>query len=201
MTDEKLEATLDLVRAAQSGNEQALDDLFERYLPRTRRIVACRMGWQMKKILEYDDLVQEAFLRIFQGLERFEPRTVGSFRQWVALCVERAIQDAARHARRAKRGGGRERRMADLAHESLTATIFAGDSPTPSVVVANKELEERLEKCLLELPERYRELVVLRSFCEMTFAEVAETLGFEREATARQAYSRAVGKLREMLDP
>lgn len=200
MADDPLETTLELLEAARVGDEDALNALFERYLPRTRRIVACRMGWRLKQVEEYDDLVQEAFLRIFQGLDQFEARSEGSFRQWVACCVERAIRDAARRSKRAKRGGDRVRRLADLGNESLSESIFAGDSPTPSLVVGARELEERIEECLLKLPERYRELIVLRSFCEMSYAEIAEALGFDREGTARQAYSRAVAKLREMLD-
>ena len=197
--EDPIETTLRLVASAKSGDARALNDLFERYLPRTRRIVACRMGWRLSQLEDHEDLVQETLLRVFKGLERFEARSEGSFRHWVAHCVECAIRDRARHAKRAKRGGGAEKRWGDLAAESLAESIFASDQPTPSAIVRAAELEEKIEASLLELPERYRELIVLRSLCGMSYKEIAETMGFDREATVRNAYSRALHKLEEAL--
>jgi RNA polymerase sigma factor (sigma-70 family) len=56
-----------------------------------------------------------------------------------------------------------------------------------------------MEECLLKLPERYREMIVLRSLCGMSYAEIAAKIGAEKEATVRQIYFRAVHKLREAL--
>jgi len=199
MAEPAFEATLQLVGAAQKGDGKALNELFARYLPRTRRIVACRMGWRLQQLEEHEDLVQATLLRVFQGLERFEARTDGSFRHWVAHLVECTVRNAARDAMRAKRGGGTVKRWSELANEDLSAIAFQADDPTPSSVVRGRELESRIEECLLKLPDRHRELVLLRSFCGMSFGEIAEKLGIEKEGTVRQIYSRAVHKLKEML--
>jgi len=199
VNDASLEETLRLVEAAKAGDARALDDLFARYLPRTRRIVACRMGWKLSQVEDHEDLVQETLLRVFQGLERFEARSEGSFRHWVAQLVECAIRDAARRSKRAKRGGGRVKRWGDLGEETLSASIFAAKTPSPSAIASAGETEERLEECLRKLPERYRELIVMRSFCGMSYEEIAERLGVDRVATIRNACSRAVEKLEEML--
>ena len=92
------------------------------------------------------------------------------------------------------------RRFSDIGTESLSTSIFAGQSPTASQIFRASELEDRIESSLLELPERYREVIVLRSFCDMSHAEVAETLGFDKEGTARQAYARALQKLKELIE-
>jgi RNA polymerase sigma-70 factor (ECF subfamily) len=200
MSEPAFETTLRLVQAAQGGDQRALNDLFERYLPRTRRIVACRMGWRLRQLEEHEDLVQATLLRVFQGLDRFEAQSEGSFRHWVAHLVECTIRNAARDAKRAKRGGGRVRRWSELADESLSRLTFAGDDPSPSAVVQARELEERLEDALQKLPERYRELIVLRSLCGMSYGEIAATVGAEKEGTVRQIYSRAVQKLKDLLE-
>ena len=44
-----------------------------------------------------------------------------------------------------------------------------------------------------------REIIVLRQLCQMTYAEVAEAMGFAEEATARKACSRALKKLADEL--
>lgn len=199
MPDSTWEDTLKLVTSAQDGNERAVEDLFARYLPRTRQIVAFRMGWRIQQLEEHDDLVQEALLRVFQGLERFESRSEGSFRSWVASCVECAIQDRLRHADRKKRGSGNVKRLGDLHPDGLSDSIFAAQGETPSAVLQGKELEERIQECMLKLPDRFREVILLRAFCSMSYEEITTSLGFEREATARQAYSRAVRKLDQLL--
>lgn len=193
------DSTVQLVVASQGGDPRALNELFARYLPRTRRIVACRMGWKLKQLVEQEDLVQAAMLRIFQGLERFEVRTEGSFRHWVAHTVECTLRNAARDSRRAKRGGGAVKRWSEIADDSLANLTLAGDAPTPSAVVQAVEAEEKIEAALLQLPERYREAIVLRSLCGMSFEEVASQLGIEKEATARQIYSRGLQKLKDQL--
>jgi RNA polymerase sigma-70 factor (ECF subfamily) len=157
------------------------------------------MGWKLRQLEEHEDLVQATLLRIFQGLERFEARTEGAFRHWVAHCVECTIRNAARDSKRAKRGGGTVKRWSEIANDSLRDLTLAGDSPTPSAIVQAAEAEERIEASLLELPERYREVIVLRSLCGMSFADVARQIGSEKEATARQIYFRAVQKLKEIL--
>src|SRR5262245_12995939 len=88
--------TILLVRAAQRGDAEALEALFTRYLPRVRQIVALRLGWRLRQLLEVDDIVQEVLLDAFQGLGQFEPRSEGSFRNWLARTVEREIVDTSR---------------------------------------------------------------------------------------------------------
>src|SRR5262245_19720611 len=112
------------------------------------------MGWRLKQLEEHEDLVQATLLRVFQGLERFEARSDGAFRHWVAHLVECTIRNAARDAHREKRGGGKVKRWSELADESLSRIAFAADDPTPSTVATAREAEERLEECLLKLPER-----------------------------------------------
>jgi len=195
-----IEATLHIVRAAQGGDARAVDELFTRYLPRTRRIVACRMGCRLRDLEDQEDLVQGALLRVFESLDSFEPTSEASFRHWLARLVENTIRNAARDAARLKRGAGKVRRVSELATDSLAALTLPGRAPTASAVLRGAELEARIETALLALPKRYREAIVLRSLCGMSYAEVREALGVEREATARQICARALAKLREELD-
>ena len=84
---ESYEATLELVGAAQKGDRSALEALFERYLPRVRQIVAVRMGRRLNQVVEFDDIAQDVLLKVFQGLDRFEQKSEGSFRNWLANCA------------------------------------------------------------------------------------------------------------------
>jgi RNA polymerase sigma-70 factor (subfamily 1) len=191
--------TIALVEAAQAGDRTSLEKLFERYLPRVRRIVAMRTGRRLRQSEDVEDIVQETLLEVLQGIDRFESRSEGSFRNWLARCVEHRIIDAARRQASKKRGGGAERRFGDFASDDLHASIFAGREPAPSAILRGRELGERLEEAILALPEHHREIIILRALCDMSYAEIARTMGFAEETNARMAFSRALEKLRKAI--
>ena len=191
------EATINLVHAAQDGDRRAEEDLFERYLPRVRQIVALRMGYRLQDFATYEDHVQEAMLKAFQNLDKFEQRSEGTFRNWIARCVANSMHDTFRRQNAEKRGGGKVREASAYENEDMTQTLFAGNDPTPSAIYRGKELLEKIESALLELKEHHREAIILRRFCEMDYAEVAEQMGFEDETTVRKVFSRAMKKLKE----
>lgn len=188
------EKTLHLVRSAQQGSAGAVEELFRRYLPRVRQIVALRLGYRQAKLCEIDDLVQEALLKVFENLDKYEARSEAGFRHWIAACVGNAIRNVLRDARAQKRGGQRVRAFAEVLPENLASSIFPGKGPTPSAILQGAETLERIESALLKLDERDRELIILRRLCEMSYAELAENFGLS-EVAARQAFHRAMNRL------
>ena len=197
--DEDFGSTIRLVAAAQKGDAQALEDLFARYLPRARQIAALRMGYRVRQLHDVEDIVQDALVRVLSGIERFEHQSEGSFRNWLGQCIENAVVDSARKGAAKKRGAGNVRRFGDFGASAPLSALFAGKGPTPSQVVQGAEMETRIEEALLQLPKHYRDVLVQRQLCEMSYAEIADSMGFTEEATARKACSRAIHKLREML--
>jgi RNA polymerase sigma factor (sigma-70 family) len=157
------------------------------------------MGWRLRQLVEIDDIVQEVFLDVVKGLDRFEVRSEGSFRNWLARCVEREIVDTARTQTRQKRGGGAVRRLGDYDASLLRSSIFGADRDTPSQHMRAGELAEQIEEALLEMPAHERDLIVLRALCGMSYREVAAEFGLSREETLRVAYSRALRKLERRL--
>ncbi len=194
--DDSFESTIGLVRGAQDGDRRALEDLFSRYLPRIRQIVALRTGRKLRQMLELDDIVQEVLLKLLRGLDRFDANSEGSFRHWLARCAECEIVDRARHLDRKKRGGGQIRRFADCDSRLLRSSIFHDDdAATPSELAQADELAERIEDELLAMSEHNREVIILRAVCGMSYSEVAQELGIE-PVSARVAFSRAIDKLK-----
>jgi len=187
------------VAAAQGGDREALNDLFARYLPRVRRIVASRMGQRLHELFDHEDLIQDALGSAIGGLQRFEHRSEGSFCNWLAQCVENTMRNHARHDAALKRGGGRVKRFADFS-DSLAESIFAdGKGLPPSGRARAREDEERIEAALLRLNQRYREVINLRVYCEMSYQEIAETMNLTTENTANVLFLRARHQLGKML--
>ena len=184
-----------LVRSAQGGDRQALDSLFARYLPRVRRIVAARMGRSLREMTAEDDIVQESLLDAFRAITAHGLTSEGAFRHWLARCVENNVRDGRRRADVV----GRVRLLEPREGATDGPVAMAAAGPTPSEHAAAHELDPRLERALLALRDEHREVVVLRLLCEMSFAEIATTMGHPNEATARSWFARAMRKLRAGL--
>ncbi|MBI1850249.1 MAG: sigma-70 family RNA polymerase sigma factor [Planctomycetes bacterium] len=199
MSDDELGMTLVQLRAAREGDRAALNDLLARYLPWVRQIVALTLGRPLAQCGDLDDIVQESLLEAFQTLERSDQRTEGSFRYWLARLAENNVRDHIRRTKAKKRGGGHAPLFADCGRSTLAESMLPGLQPTPSEVAIGRELEAKLEATLLRLDDRYREVIVLRKMCGMSFKEIADAMGFTKEVTARSIFFRAWGKFNELV--
>lgn len=188
------------VRAAQTGDAAALSELFQRYLPRVRRIVANRIGERVQQFASCEDIVQETLKDALCGIRKLEQNSDGAFCNWLARCVENNVRDQSRRQQAWKRGKGEVRTFADLGESHLTASLFEGRDPSPSYRARAQETEDQIEHALLQLSDRYREVINLRVYCEMPFREIAQTMGLTSENTANALFLRARDKLSRMLE-
>jgi RNA polymerase sigma-70 factor (ECF subfamily) len=194
-----LEETLTLVRAAQGGDRGATDSLFQRYYPFVLQVVALRMGQPASVLHEREDLVQEAFLDAFRGLERFEHQGEGSFRNWLATIVTARVRDGWRRAGALKRGAGQARARGDAGSSLLSASFLADGGATPSEDAAARELEASIEGALLTLPDRERSAVELRRLCGLEYSDIADELELPSEGAARALVARGLARLAERI--
>ncbi len=175
-----------------------MEELFARYLPRVRQIVALRLGYRPSDFANHEDIVQEALLTAFKNLDHYEERSEATFRNWVSQCVANTTRDYFRRATAEKRGGGRVRSFGSFESENLSAIVFEGKEPTPSAIVGRKELVAKIEATLLEMKEHWREVILMRLFCEMSYREIGDELGIREETTVRKLFSRAIADLRRL---
>jgi len=196
---DKLAETAAQVRAAKDGSSTAMESLFERYLPQVRGIVAARMGRRLHAFVELEDLVQESMRLAIAGLDRFEHRTEGSFRHWLAACVENAIKKELRKQNAGKRGNGKVQRIADLAMTRLAETLFEDSAAGASELARGREDEQQVEAAMLGLSQRYREVIALRVHGQMSYREIAAAMNLPSENTANALFLRARQKLTRVL--
>ena len=199
MQDPELAATVLLVAAAQQGDRQALETLFERYLPRVRRIAAVRLGKTAAQFAELEDVVQDSLTEAFRALASFEHQSDGGFCNWLARCVENNVTDLVRRGQAQKRGAGRVQRRADLASGSWSSAL-PGKEPTPSQAAGAHELDEQIERAILRLKPNYREVIILRTACGMSAREVAAEMGLATPEDAQKLFERARQRLAALLE-
>jgi len=187
--------TRQLLVRERSGDRAALEQLYERPVPRVRRIAALRMRCRESELWDHEDLVQETLLEAFLGLERFEERHDGALCHWIAKMVVNNLRD---HRRR-RHAGKRDARRVPRRSSSLSESVFGHDSRTPSGFAVAAEFEQHLESALLALAERERRVIELRRLCELSYEEIALELGFSSASSARSLFSRAMSALAERL--
>lgn len=194
-----IQDTLALVRRAQNDDLAARDELFARYLPRVRVIVAMKLGRRVASLAEDEDLVQESLLQVLRGLDGFQPRSDGTFYDWISTIVANCMRDAWRRSTASKRDARRVQTLGACESSILSELLQPDPSPSPSADAIGAEAAQRLESALLDLDERNREAIILRELCGMSYAEITERLTLGGESSARSLVTRAKARLAEKL--
>ena len=77
------DATFRLLERARGGDQDALDQLFARYIPLLRRWASGRLPHWARDLTETADLVQDTVLAVFKKVEDFEPRGEGALQAYL----------------------------------------------------------------------------------------------------------------------
>ncbi len=187
--DATWDSTLTLLTRARSGDQDALSDLFARYLPLLRRWARGRLPRWARDVTDTQDLVQITLLQTFTKMDGFEHRGEGAFQAYLRQALMNRIRDELRRA-------GRRPAPAPLDEEAADP----GLSPLEAAIGA--EAVERYDAALERLTAAERELIVARVELGLTYAEVAAATGKPSPNAARMAVVRALMRLAEEIrDP
>jgi RNA polymerase sigma-70 factor (ECF subfamily) len=182
----ELWSSLTLLERAQAGDQDALESLFSRYLPRMQRWASGRLPRWARDLTDTQDLVQEALLHTFKRIERFESRGEGALQAYLRQAVLNRIRDELRRVRRLPSRDELDSRAPDQGRSPLEEAI-------------GHQAVERYEQALAKLRQEDREAVVARIELGYSNDELAELLGKGTADAARKAVERAIVRLaREM---
>jgi RNA polymerase sigma-70 factor (ECF subfamily) len=191
--------SLDLLRRAQDGEGGAVDQLFGRYYERVRRIVRMRIGPVLRKRVDSGDILQETFIAALESFDRFEVRDEASFISWLARIAQRQVFAAVDHHSAQKRDAGRD---VPLVHSVRTGAVGidpAADGMSPLEELSHSEQTSLVEDCIAELPEPYRELIILRDYAGGSWELIAEETGRPSAAAARMMHAKALIELGKLV--
>lgn len=160
-----------LVERVQGGDEQAFRTLYERY---HRRAFAVAFG-VVKNKQDALDVVQDGFVKVHKHIGKFQGSS--SFYTWLYRIIMNLSID---HVRRRKNSKGMEyddavRREADeIAGDGTLLPRILDANPGKTVV--RRELLEKIQGALDELPEYHREVILLREIEGLSYEEMSEVL-------------------------
>ncbi len=182
-----------LLARLRAGEEEAYEELVRlaggRMLAVARRMMACDEDAQ--------DAVQDAFVSAIKSLDRFDGRS--RLTTWLHRIVVNACLMKRRAASRR-----RERpieallpRFLEDGHQESPAAAWNAE---PSGGIERAETRTLVRRCIDELPEAYREVIMVRDIEGLDTMEAATMLGITENAVKTRLH-RARQALRELLDP
>lgn len=167
-----------LVRETQQGNSQAFARLYDSYAQRIHDFIYHKT-FQRETTR---DLTQTVFLKAIEGIDRLDDRT-GSFCAWLFAIARNTVVD---HYRT---------RHPSLALEDVWDLAADHDVPLDA---QNRERYEILHDCLHQLKAEQRELLILRIWQDLPFAEIARLQGIS-EGSCKMAFHRLIKQLRRQM--
>ena len=177
----------ELLRQAKAGSPDAVNVLYERCGARLLAFIRLRMGRDLRARLESRDILQSALLKSLQHLDELKGTDTPSLMAWLARIAEHEIRDHADFHHRQRRDAAREVAIED------DSPIAAASRSALSRVILDEEAR-RLEEAIESLAPEHREVIVLRKFEELPFAEIGRRMGRSEDA-CRMLLARAMTAL------
>jgi RNA polymerase sigma-70 factor, ECF subfamily len=169
-----------LVEAVIAGDQDAFGRLVERETGSVFRVCYRVLG----RVHDAQDATQETFVIAYRALPTF--RGDGSLAAWLARIA----------TRQALRTAGRRTETASLDAETPDDGSGHGIDPVSELVEA--ERAGAIRAAVAQLPEPYREVVVMRFFAELSLGEIAHATG-RPLGTVKSHLHRGLARLRDRL--
>ncbi len=174
----------ELIVKVQKGDSYSFDLLVKRYQKRIY-FLAYRM---VKSHDNADDLAQETFIHAYSAIQSF--KTGYNFYTWLyRICMNLSINFLKRQKFMIPESQFDEEKN-PLKKE--TARVDPADH------LANKELEIKIDKALNALPPKFKAVLILRIYEDLSYEEIAQTLNIST-GTVMSRLFRARERMQEML--
>lgn len=155
----------DLLRLMMAGDEDAFTALYRRHQGSIYRFALLMSG----SASVADDVTQEVFLALVNGGQRYD-----STRGPLNAFLHGIARNQVLRGRRRDRGFSSLEEETEDGETSLVRNLASPDDPLADIV--RGEMVNAVRQAVLTLPARYREVVVLCDFQELSYAEAALAL-------------------------
>ncbi len=180
----------ELLKAAKSGDDDALGELIEEFRPMLRAEAMQSLA-EVQARVGASDVVQLTLWSAFRGFPMFEG-DIDAFIGWLRRIHECNIKDAIRDQHADKRAIRRE------VPGSRLLPGAAGKITTASQRLVRREQQEQMDACLEQLPVAQRQAIRLRFYEGLAVAEIVEHLGRSETAVAG-LLKRGLSTLRQLM--
>jgi RNA polymerase sigma-70 factor, ECF subfamily len=146
------------------------------------------------------DLVQETFLEAQRDFRAFHGRTEEELLGWLRRILLNNLGAFSRQYRDTKkRTVQREVSLDKLAARPEATASLPVARQQPAEAIQAREAREQIEAVLARLPERYRQVVLLRQRGQFSFAQIGQVMQ-RSEAAVHKMWLRALERLKHELE-
>ena len=163
-----------LVVGAQRGEREAREELAKRYR-RPAFLFAFQLLGNREDAL---DVAQDAMLKFFNTLDRFEPAR--PVQPWLFRIVRNRAVDIARRKK--------IRRAESIDDPDARREPATRPEASPERKAVRRQLQEKVWLAVQRLPGKQREILVLRDYQDLSYAEIADVLGIPKGTVMSRLY-------------
>ncbi len=181
-----------LVESYLEGNQRAFQVLADRYHDRLLNFIYRTVGDRDRS----EDLVQETFVRVYRHLHRFDPSK--KFSTWIYTIASNLAKNELRNRSRNPMVLFQAiKKNWDADHRPLQ---WEDESYSPDDLYRKRNLREKVEEAVDQLPDHHRVVFVLREMEGKTYEEISEITGVTL-GTVKSRLNRARNKFAEIIAP
>jgi RNA polymerase sigma-70 factor (ECF subfamily) len=159
-----------LIKLALAGQTECFTILTNRHLPAVRR----RIGSIFPNTIDSDDLLQDVLLKVWLHLSTF--RSESTFGTWMTrVAINEALQSYRRQQRKP-------------ICQALDFDSFASPNESPLQSLTRAETIQVVRKAVVELPAKYRQVLILRHLEQRSLRETAQSLHSSIPAVKTRLY-------------
>ena len=170
-----------MIHAAKTGNSQAFSILVRGYLP---RLYAVAYSF-LRNVEDASDICQETLLRVYRSFYRFDETR--AFFPWVYGILKNLCLNKVKKKKRSP-------------YEMETVDRIVSHHKAPEELFLEKEEADLLQEALSRLPEKHREILVLKEWGGASYRELAESLGIPEGTVMSRLYNARKSLKKVMLD-
>jgi RNA polymerase sigma factor (sigma-70 family) len=182
MTETEI-AEYQIISEILNGNKEQYAVLMRKYNQRLYRV---GKGY-INDEAEIEDIMQDAYVKGFQNLDKFEKRS--QFGTWITRIL---INECLQRLKKMNKKASFEN------NEENTIVMNITDHQNPETKTLNKELKKVLEQNIESLPEKYKIVFLMREVEQMSIEETSQVLDLS-VANVKIRLNRAKTMLRESL--
>ncbi len=182
----------ELVQLYMGGNENSLAVLLQRH----KRKIFSSIVIVVKNNALAEDIFQDTFFKVIQTLKRGHYSEEGKFLPWVIRIARNLIID---HFRRIKKMPPTPVYINEEGEEVSVFNTLASDADTAQTAHEQAKFKHSIRNLISELPPDQREVVLMRTYYDMSFKEISEFTNVSiNTALGRMRY--ALFNLKKMIE-
>jgi RNA polymerase sigma-70 factor, ECF subfamily len=159
-----------LILSAQKGDTSAFKELYERYRERVYNLIY----YSLENVEQAEDILQTVFVKVYKALPFF--RLESGFMTWIYRVALNECKNRKRN------------RKFFVSLHAIEGSHEIHPAPAPDAIHETSELSNAVRDAIKSLKPKYRSVVVLKYLEEMSYEEVAETIGCSPGTVASRLY-------------